>query len=200
MPRTKTFDDQAVLHKARDLFWERGYNATSIQDLEAHLGISRSSLYRFFGGKRALYDQTLLAYQTENLSRLKQVLSATSDVRKTLTDLFQHTAKQVHPECQSTARGCYIVNATTEMANSCSEALSFVAQNRDQFVAIMRMALARAQQANQLSATAQLDELANFLFLCYNGLQVVVQTQMDRQQLAKTVKLGIDGLPWNKLS
>jgi len=168
MARHREFDEELVLDKARDLFWERGYTATSIGDLEQHLGISRSSLYRFFGGKRELYDKTLARYQDENLGSL------------------QH----------SKARGCYVVNATTEMANSCTEALGFVANNRERFVDIMQNVLARAQVQGKLKKQANPTELANYLFLCYSGLQVVVQTNIDRQELVKTVRRSVASLPW----
>ncbi|MGB3800443.1 MAG: helix-turn-helix domain-containing protein, partial [Lewinella sp.] len=85
MARTKEFDEDTVLNKARDLFWERGYNATSIQDLEGYLGISRSSIYRFFGGKRELYDRTLARYQEENFQRLREQLGKSQDLKTDLT-------------------------------------------------------------------------------------------------------------------
>jgi len=196
MARTKEFDEATVLEKARDLFWERGYTATSIQDLEKALGINRSSIYRFFGGKRQLYDRTLADYRAENMGRLRETLFESSDLRQTLTDLFVKTAMQSHPGCKSSARGCYVVNATTEMANSCSEALAFVADNRKEFVTIMTDVLARAQVQGKLDKQADPAELANYLFVCYNGLQVVVQTNIERESLIRSVKRSVAALPW----
>ncbi len=196
MARTREFDEQQVLVRARDLFWERGYAATSIQDLERFLGISRSSLYRTFGGKRELYDRTLAIYQEENLSRLERTLQAATDLRETLIALFTAAARVQHTDCQTGARGCYVVNATTEMANSCSEALRFVAENRERFVAIMAAALARAQEQGTLAEQRDVTALANYLFVCYNGLQVVVQTKIEREQLVDAVTQAIAGLPW----
>ncbi|MEM1356653.1 MAG: TetR/AcrR family transcriptional regulator [Bacteroidota bacterium] len=196
MARTKEFDEAEVLARARDLFWEKGYTATSIGDLEEYLGISRSSIYRFFGGKRELYDKTLTSYRDENHRLLKQYLAGSKDLRATLHELFANAAKQSHPACVSSARGCYVVNATTEMANTCAEALNFVADNRRKFIAIMEDALARAQVQGQLDAQADTEELANFLFVCYNGLQVVVQTKIDRSDLVKALERGLAALPW----
>ncbi|MFT5998223.1 MAG: TetR/AcrR family transcriptional repressor of nem operon [Neolewinella sp.] len=196
MARTKEFDEQTVLEKARDLFWERGYTATSIRDLEQHLGISRSSIYLFFGGKRELYDRTLAAYCEENMARLGKTLQEGPDLRQALIELFTESARQSHPDCKAQARGCYVVNATTEMANSCSEALRFVAENREQFVAIMQAALARAQEQGKLNEQADPAELANYLFVCYNGLQVVVRTNIEREVLVKAVVRSVEGLPW----
>ncbi|MEM6770684.1 MAG: TetR/AcrR family transcriptional regulator [Bacteroidota bacterium] len=196
MPRTREFDEQAVLARARDLFWERGYSATSIKDLETHLGISRSSLYQTFGDNRALYDRTLMMYQEESLGALRKALSAGSDLRTTLTEMMTQAALTEHKDCATGSRGCYVVNATTEMANSCSEALGFVAKNRESFVAIMAEALARAQVQGEVQKQSEPTELANYLFICYTGLQVVVQTGIERQQLVRAVEQAISGLPW----
>ena len=196
MPRKKAFDESAVLAKARDLFWERGYTATSIGDLEKALGISRSSIYASFGDKRALYDKTLAAYQHENLGRLKITLDETSDLRKTLHELFLSAATIKNTACQTGSRGCYVVNATTEMANACPEALNFVVANRKRFVVTMQDALARAQVQGTLDEQADPTDLANYLFVCYNGLQVVVQTGIEREALIKAVRHGVDALPW----
>jgi TetR/AcrR family transcriptional repressor of nem operon len=198
MARTREFDESVVLERARDLFWEQGFTATSIQDLEKALGISRSSIYASFGSKRALYDKTLADYRHENMTRLEKLLQGSEDLRETLTTLFTNTAMQSHPDCKSSARGCYIVNATTEMANACPEALKLIANNREQFVTIMADALARAQVQGKLKEQSDLTELANFLFVSYSGLQVVVQTKIDREVLASAVRRSVDSLPWVK--
>ncbi|MEL7159122.1 MAG: TetR/AcrR family transcriptional regulator [Bacteroidota bacterium] len=196
MARTKAFDESEVLARARDLFWRQGYTATSIQELEEYLGISRSSIYRFFGGKRELYDSTLAAYQEDAHGRLRKALEETDDLQQTLRDMLVGAASQSHPECRSQARGCYIVNATTELANTCGEALNFVAENRQKFAAIMQDALARAQVQGTLDPGADLAELADFIFMCYSGLQVVVQTRIERAALVRAVERGIAALPW----
>ena len=195
MARTKAFNEQEVLEKARDLFWKQGYTATSIGDLEKHLGISRSSLYQTFGGKRALYDRTLATYRQDSLGSLRKSFSSGS-IRTTLTRLFIDTANQQYSDCASRARGCYMVNATTEMANNCGEALSFVAANRVQFTAVMQDALARAKASGELDRAADTQDWANYLFVCYNGLQVVVQTGIDRGALTRALTNAVEALPW----
>src|SRR5581483_344492 len=62
MSRTKEFDPDAVLQRALELFWERGYEATSMADLVEHLGIARASIYATFGGKHDLYLQAFERY------------------------------------------------------------------------------------------------------------------------------------------
>ena len=74
MPRTKAFDEQEVLEKAMELFWKKGYYATSIQDLVNHLGINRASLYDTFGGKKKLFLHTFSHYRTVNTQGVKDFL------------------------------------------------------------------------------------------------------------------------------
>lgn len=90
-----------------------------------------------------------------------------------------------------------LFNATTEMANSSSEVLNFVADNRKEFVAIMSAALARAQVQGKLEEQAKPAELANYLFVCYSGLQVMVQTNIEREDLARAMTLSVAALPWS---
>ena len=59
MPRTKNFDPAEVLEKAKNLFWEKGYYATSMQDLVDTLGINRASMYDTYGGKDQLFAKAL---------------------------------------------------------------------------------------------------------------------------------------------
>ena len=63
MPRPKSFDEDAVLDQAVELFWDRGYEGTSLADLEAHLGLGRQSLYNAFGDKHTLFLKALDRYR-----------------------------------------------------------------------------------------------------------------------------------------
>ncbi len=62
MPRTKEFDPDTALQRALELFWQRGYEATSMADLVAHLGVARAGVYATFGSKHALYLRALERY------------------------------------------------------------------------------------------------------------------------------------------
>ena len=59
MPRTRSFDDAAVVRAAREVFWVKGYPDTSISDLEEATGLNRSSIYSAFGSKRKLFDRVV---------------------------------------------------------------------------------------------------------------------------------------------
>ncbi|PHI18294.1 hypothetical protein CEQ90_18780 [Lewinellaceae bacterium SD302] len=192
MPRSKAFEEKLVLEKARDLFWERGYAATSIQDLEKATGIRRSSIYNAFGGKRELFNRTLKAYQSFNQDVLQKFLSTATLLRPALIELFERIIGLPVAE----RKGCYVVNATTELAAVDAEVLRFAAENRMMFTSLLKSALGDALHRGEIKADSDLEAQANYLFVWYNGLQVASQTGMPGNELRKAVKLAIAGLEW----
>ncbi|MEL6142959.1 MAG: helix-turn-helix domain-containing protein [Bacteroidota bacterium] len=170
MARPKSFDEATVLERARNIFWERGYEATSIKALERATGLSRSSIYEFFGSKRSLYDRTLREYQQENLQALADHFTQSVSLRQGLVDLFKYAASATAPANCHAARGCYIVNCTAELAAVDAGAFAFATENREKATTLFREILMQAQQRGELSKAADLNALANYLFISYNGL------------------------------
>src|SRR5438093_12545846 len=89
MPRPKSFDEDVVLDQAVELFWERGYDGTSLADLEAHLGLGRQSLYNTFGDKQALFLKALERYRRDAaqgpIAHLAAPGAGFADIRKYFT-------------------------------------------------------------------------------------------------------------------
>ena len=196
MARTKAFDEATVLQRARDLFWEQGYKATSIQELEVATGLSRSSIYRFFGGKRSLYDQTLEAYQQENLLGMGKILAAPGNLRTRLRALFDRILQAKTKPGNNCSPGCYIVNSTTELATTCPDNFSFVANNRKKFVALLTKAIREAQKNGEIAPEADPVAQANLIFIGYSGLQVVTKTGISSDDLSATIDQLLSGLDW----
>ncbi|MEZ6164840.1 MAG: TetR/AcrR family transcriptional regulator [Phycisphaerales bacterium] len=76
MPRPKSFDPDTVLHKAMGVFWEKGYDAASISDLTAAMGINRFSLYDTFGDKHSLYIKALESYEESIVTPILERINA----------------------------------------------------------------------------------------------------------------------------
>ncbi|MEM8908570.1 MAG: helix-turn-helix domain-containing protein, partial [Bacteroidota bacterium] len=94
MPRIKQFDEQQALEQAMELFWEKGFHATSMQDLVSRLGINRASLYDTFGGKQALFDRALALYRQKNQSGAREFVRPFASVREGLTALFDQAIEE----------------------------------------------------------------------------------------------------------
>src|SRR6478609_6945275 len=115
MARTKEFDPDAVLQSALELFWRRGYEATSMTDLVEHIGIGRASIYATFGSKHELYLKALDRYTETHdpllMSELSQPGPALPAVR-TLVRRF--AAEAASPEGR--LNGCFVTNTAAELA------------------------------------------------------------------------------------
>jgi TetR/AcrR family transcriptional repressor of nem operon len=90
--RTKEFDPDAVLQRAMELFWSRGYEATSMADLVEHLRVARASIYATFGGKHDLYLKALERYVQTRDPNVVAVLSQPGPSLPAVRTLVEETA------------------------------------------------------------------------------------------------------------
>lgn len=191
MPRRKEFDQNKVLDKAIELFWRPGYHATSIQHLVAHLGISRSSLYDTFGDKRSLFLSALARYAQQQSEQIKQAFGSKLG-REAIELLFEGFVEQAMSD--SLCRGCFMVNATTELAANDDEVADKACNNRRDYEALFYKLLVSAQANGDVSAKHDPRALARFLFSAMQGLQVIAKTRPERQVLDDIVKVTLSVL------
>lgn len=179
MARSKEFDPDVVLQKALDLFWERGYEATSMADLVAHLGIGRASLYATFGGKHELYMKALHRYIEQNdpspVELLSQPGPALPAVRK-LVELYLE-------QSLTDPRGCMVVNAAGEMLPGDRTVARFVENNWAAVETALITAMHRARAQGELPPDRDPRMLARFVFVFLQGLKVVAKGSPDPARL-----------------
>src|SRR6267378_420333 len=108
MARHKEFDRDETLQKAMEVFWSRGYEAASIQDLVTHMGINRQSLYDTFGDKHALYLLALDRYLEVESRKVFELLERPGSVKRSLRQLFEGVVER--SLCDRQRRGCFMGN------------------------------------------------------------------------------------------
>ena len=112
----KGFDEQEAVRAARAVFWERGYTASSLAQLTAATGLSKSSLYETFGSKRGLFDRAMQSYLDEVMGPLLEILEAPDAGREALLAWFTTFAAVFRGDTQYPARdGCLMINTATEL-------------------------------------------------------------------------------------
>ena len=114
MSRTRAFDTDAVLDAAVGAFWRRGYEATSLADLEQATGLSRSSLYQAFDSKHGLFTAALERYRLTYIDPVLAAMEAPGAGAAELHAYFTLLATTLRRDPGLAARGCLIVNAMTE--------------------------------------------------------------------------------------
>ncbi|HEX9833201.1 MAG TPA: TetR/AcrR family transcriptional regulator [Mycobacterium sp.] len=131
--RPRTFDRADALRRAMEVFWERGYEATSMSDLTAAMGINSPSLYSAFGCKEELFREAVASYDETLGATAAAALRERPTAREAISAVLRHHAVVFcdpdHP------RGCMIVLA----ANTCSDRTRSV----HEYLADWRMALER---------------------------------------------------------
>lgn len=178
MARTKEFDPDAALQSALELFWRRGYEATSVADLVEHLGIGRASIYATFGGKNELYLKALDRYAEMRdpllLAELSQPGPALPAVRAVVR---RFAAEAASP--QGRLNGCFVTNTAAELAPHDSAAARRVEISWERLEAPLHSALVRAQAQGELAGGRDPRALARMLLVLLQGIRVVGKASDD---------------------
>jgi TetR/AcrR family transcriptional regulator, transcriptional repressor for nem operon len=185
--RPKGYDRGAVLVVARDLFWEKGYEATSISDLERHTGLNRSSLYQEFGSKRDLFTAALECYADQVVATLLGELREPGAGLETVVSLFAHLADLFRSQARVTTRGCMLVNAAAELAAHDPSVRSAAAGYRDGLRATFAAALTHAAERGEIDA-AIVEARAQLLASTLMGVWLAVRIDpQDAAGLCETI-------------
>ncbi|NIJ10153.1 TetR/AcrR family transcriptional repressor of nem operon [Saccharomonospora amisosensis] len=181
MARTKEFDPDTVLQRALELFWERGYEATSMADLVEHLGVARASIYATFGGKRELYLKALDGYLRAQDPRVVERLSQPGPVLPAVRALVEsYVAESLADERR---RGCMVVNAAVELAPRDRQVARGVQASWDTLETALVSALMRARSQGEISGERDPRALARFLLVMLQGIRVLGRADPDPARL-----------------
>lgn len=167
MARPKSFDPDTVLAKAMGVFWEKGYDAASITDLTAAMGINRFSLYDTFGDKHELYLKALDAYSVRVVGAMVERINGIGS----LDDLEGHFLGMIESQHSGeTSPCCMMQKAAMSLASVDDEARKRVEQARDRFHGAFHDALGRIRRGGDLRADLDLNQAAWLLMITMSGL------------------------------
>ncbi len=106
-PVLNSFDERDALEKATQVFWSKGYDGVTIDDLVAGMGVGRPSLYAIFGDKRTLFLRVLKAYAEKKGARAAKALFSPPTLRDSLASFLRHAVESATEE--GSAPGCLVV-------------------------------------------------------------------------------------------
>lgn len=178
MARTKEFDPDAALQSALELFWQRGYEATSMADLVEHLGIGRASIYATFGNKHELYLKALDRYGENADPGLLRELSQPGAALPAVRALVRRFAAEAGTDGRRLA-GCFVTNTAAELGARDAVAARRVEASWAYLETLLHSALVRAHAQNELPADRDPRALARMLLVLMQGLRVVGKASDD---------------------
>jgi len=192
MARPKEFDRDEALHKAMEVFWARGYNATSIQDLVEHMRINRQSIYDTFGDKHALYLQSLDRYCQVESRKAIALLESSASIKKAMRKLFMEVVDRSLGAGEQ--RGCFAGNAMSELAGRCKATADRTNSNMAVMEGALYRALLRGKKAGELKALSEPRAVARFLYSSLQGLVLMSKATQDRKTLEDVVNVTLSVL------
>jgi len=192
MARTKDFDENEVLNKAVNLFWLKGYNGTSMQDLVDGLGISRSSLYDTYGDKHTLYIKALESYQSTASGKVCQIVGSSLPAKQTIKQLLEFISSELLGDQKH--KGCFMVNAEVEVAPHDKEVSQMICQNDQQVEDAFYLVIKKGQENGEITNQQDARALARFTFNTVKGIRVTAKSTTDKAVFDDIIKLALSVL------
>jgi TetR/AcrR family transcriptional repressor of nem operon len=187
-PRSKEFDQAAVIEQAMALFCEKGYAATSIRDLVTRLGVSSSSLYATFGDKDAIFLLALKRHSRMEREMLRQVLSQSADNPKTLLlQMFQELIDSLL--ANQLTGGSLTLKASVELENRKPEVSAVIAEHTEEAASMFAEFLERAAQSGQIRLRQPARQVADYILFNFFNLNFLAKVNLDRACLENYVQL-----------
>ncbi|QNJ93957.1 TetR/AcrR family transcriptional regulator [Mycolicibacterium fluoranthenivorans] len=172
MARPRKFDEDEVIAASRDLFWDQGYEATSVDDLGAVTGLGRGSFYKAFGDKHSLFVRSLELY----CAQMSEVIQA--DLHNPELSAYDRLVAHIRGLAAAMAsdtdrRGCLVAKSADELCPADAEVAKRVKRTLDGWLRELTATIAAAQADGDIPAGADAKALASLLLAVLRGMEAL---------------------------
>lgn len=181
MPWEKSFDEDETVGKAMKVFWEKGFEPSSIADLIEGTGITRGSLYNAFGGKEQLFIKALRKYDRENRRAILAEFEAMDDPKRAIAALFDGIVAETITDADK--KGCFIVNTASELAIHGEEVNRIVHNGLREFEAFFRRSIEVGQARRDIPKSLDPEANAKALLAMIVAIRVLGRGTFDETAL-----------------
>ncbi|SCX32727.1 TetR/AcrR family transcriptional regulator [Mycolicibacterium fluoranthenivorans] len=172
MARPRKFDEDEVIAASRDLFWDQGYEATSVDDLGAVTGLGRGSFYKAFGDKHSLFVRSLELY----CAQMSEVIQA--DLHNPELSAYDRLVAHIRGLAAAMAsdtdrRGCLVAKSADELCPADAEVAKRVKRTLDGWLRELTATIAAAQADGDIPAGTDAKALASLLLAVLRGMEAL---------------------------
>lgn len=200
MARCKEFDVEQALERAMETFWQKGFEATSMHDLQDSMGIGRQSLYDTFGDKQALFVAALGHYNARNAGRVRAKLLVEGASLGALRAWFDELVVALTP--RGSRPGCLLANSILEGCHEDPQVGSICKAGERQLARGFETAAVRAIELGELGtgrpaqpdAKVRAKEIAEFLVAQVYGLTVLARNGASRATLERVAHRAFESI------
>ncbi|MEH7749468.1 TetR/AcrR family transcriptional regulator [Neobacillus drentensis] len=187
MARSKEFEENVVLDKAMKLFWEQGYEKTSLNDLVEHMGIHRRSLYDTFGDKHTLFLKAMDRFRDKVSAELSGEVKRSKSAAEALQFIFSF---MIYGE-ENSPSGCLMVNSAVELAMRDADVDSKSTESFTLSEQLLKDIILWGQEEGEFTSEYNAGELAEHLHTVCVGLRVMTRTSISKEKLHRIANLSI---------
>ncbi|MDO9406961.1 TetR/AcrR family transcriptional regulator [Patulibacter sp.] len=170
MARPRTFDEDLVIGRAREVFHDHGFAPTSVEDLTAATGLSRSSLYGAFGDKHRLFLRSFAQYCEEEVAVLEREL--TGDDEGARSRLEDHVHRKTADARQS-LRGCLLAKVGAELGTDDPDVAPVATAFYATYERLLEDCVRGAQAAGDLRSDMTAGDVAAVLLATLRGIEAL---------------------------
>ncbi|HTH74758.1 MAG TPA: TetR/AcrR family transcriptional regulator [Trinickia sp.] len=190
--RPREFDLASVAQAAARTFWERGYHATSLDDLCDATGLLRGSLYGAFGDKHGILLAALEHYADGALTQLAERLDAARPADEAVREALLHHTRAA--ATMAHLRGCLVTNTALEMAPRDEEVAARIEAIMRRVTTLFAAAIIRGQAQGVFDPALDERAAADFLLCVTQGMRVLSKVMPDEKRLATAIGIAMQAL------
>ncbi|MDR6716874.1 MULTISPECIES: TetR/AcrR family transcriptional regulator [Paenibacillus] len=187
MARSKEFEVNEVLDKAMKIFWEQGYEKTSMSDLVEHMGIHRRSIYDTFDDKHSLFLQAIDRYR----GKVSTTLLAEIKASKTAVEALHKIFDVMISEAEETPSGCLIVNSAVELGARDQEVDNRSLESFNDTERMFEQIIEWGQRDGEFSSNHDAKEMAEYLHNISVGIRAMTRTSTDKEKLNRIINVSM---------
>jgi TetR/AcrR family transcriptional repressor of nem operon len=169
MARPREFDEDQVLDVAMQLFWLKGYEATSLADLTSSMGLNKGSFYQAFGSKHELFLTTIRRYLDLNLKEIFALFAEVDSAKEGIRQFLASYIGRFH-RGQAVPRGCLAVNTVSELAPHDPDVAEILGRHFKREISILTDEIRKDQKVGKIAADKDAEALAEMVVVVAMGL------------------------------
>ncbi|WP_149094869.1 TetR/AcrR family transcriptional regulator [Paenibacillus terrae] len=178
MVRPREFDEEKALDAAMQLFWEKGFEATSLSDLTSKMGIQRPSIYAAFGDKKQLFEAALRKYTQSHAANVRSRLLSRASVKEAICNFFEGVVAEEYDKGPN--RGCFCINTMVELAPH-EEKFEILTREHQMYLStVFQETIERGIRSGELEATTDARALAHTMISLLIGITVMMKSRPER--------------------
>lgn len=186
------FDPDKAIETAMHVFWKKGYDKTTLEDILDATKISKSSFYNVFGNKYNLFEKSLDLFCNNQISMVERGLQHFSNGREFIETLLRGLIQSVR--LNEPHFGCFLMNTAHEFAGRNVEVSQKVSDSTLRFNEVLQKAIIDGQSAGVINQDREPEILAFFIMSNIAGIRLMISAQVDPDQLDEIVSVTLAAL------